>query len=520
MVSMQKIFGASFKWFILFFVIGAGFTLALGSYIQYHVVSNDYWNILFYGRHMTLSKPESLYNGFYPFGYAFVIGQLPFTYVLPLSYLINALLAGLFAASVSTMVLPTRSIPAIAIALFGSIVVPDIFKNANTLSPDIGSVAFTAFAVFLLWRDRFDEKREAPNDSRAILIGLSLGLAFLWRSHAIVSSVAILFGYFLFAGIRPLRSSAWMVGSFLFIVSLQVTVNLVSGHGALETAQAFNIHKFFYGINDTYPPTPTEIEKFSVIDTIISNPKWALDAYLLPFKYLISFAWPAVICFLLSPRGRFSHYSLSSLIFVVLYAIPVSLGGSPRLAVMLMGMYVSFLALLVVIVTELVAKFSNPNKWVTVSMGILFVVAGARLFYGGILYDIDFIRTARAERKVLSVVEQTLITAGMNSPTEVFADRYDFYTPHKMPYRSRQIGNWSQDWVWGFNDEFPALPNDSWGAFSAACKEQGIRFLILSPNSFYRGDIFPPIYNEEVDIAFSGLEFIAQRGVLRIYKFK
>jgi hypothetical protein len=273
MVFMRKIFGASFKWFVFFFIIGAGLTLALGAYIQRHVVSNDYWNILYYGRHMSLAKPESLYNGFYPFGYAFVIGQLPFTYVLPLSYLINALLAGLFTASVSTMVLPTRSIPAIAIAFLGSIAAPDIFKNANTLSPDIGSVAFTAFAVFLLWRDRLDEKHETPNDLSAILIGLSLGMAFLWRSHAIVSSVAILFGYFLFADIRPLHFSAWMVGSFLFIVSLQVTVNLVSGHGAFETAQAFNVHKFFYGINDTYPPTPAEIEKFSVIDTIISNPK-------------------------------------------------------------------------------------------------------------------------------------------------------------------------------------------------------------------------------------------------------
>jgi hypothetical protein len=380
-------------------------------------------------------------------------------------------------------------------------------------------VAFTAFAVFLLWRDRLDEKHETPNDLSAILIGLSLGMAFLWRSHAIVSSVAILFGYFLFADIRPLRFSAWMVGSFLFIVSLQVTVNLVSGHGAFETAQAFNVHKFFYGINDTYPPTPAEIEKFSVIDTIISNPKWALAAYLLPFKYLISFAWPAVICFLLSPRGRFSHYALSSLIFVVLYAIPVSLGGSPRLAVMLMGMYVSSLALLVVILMDMVGKLFNPNKWATASMGILFVAAGIRLFYGGILYDIEFIRAARAERKVLSVVEQTLITAGMNSPTEVFADRYDFYTPNKMPYHSRQIGNWSQDWVWGFNDEFPPLPNDSWESFSSACKRQGIRFLVLSPNSFYRGDIFPPIYHEEVDIVSRGLEFIAQRGVLRIYKF-
>lgn len=242
---MQKTLGPSFKFFIIFFVFGAGLTFALGSYIQFHVVSNDFWNILYYGRHMSLSETGSLYNGFFPFGYALLIGQLPFTYVIPLSYTVNALLAGLFTASVSTLVASARSTFATAIAFFASIAAPYVFKNANTLSPDIGSVAFTAFAIYLLWRDRLGEKHQEPDDLRAILIGLSLGMAFLWRNHAIVSSVAVLFGYVILTGIRPLRPLVLILGAFIFIVSLQVIVNLVSGHGALETAQAFNIHKFF-----------------------------------------------------------------------------------------------------------------------------------------------------------------------------------------------------------------------------------------------------------------------------------
>ena len=517
---MQKILGTSFKRFSLFFVFGAGVTFALGAYTQFHVASNDFWNILYYGRHMTLAEPESLYNGFFPFGYALLIGQLPFTYLLPLAYMVNALLAGLFVASVLMLVASTRSVPAIIIALFASIFVPDIFKSANTLSPDIGSVAFTAFAMFLLWQDQIEGKQESPGDLRAVLVGLSLGMAFLWRNHAIVSSVAVLFGYFLFAGIRPFRSSALMVGTFFAVLSLQVIVNLASGHGMFETAQAFNIHKFFNGINDTYPPTPAEIAKFSIIDTVMSDPKWALGLYLVPFKYLISFGWPAAVCFLLSPKGRFSRYSLASLIFVLLYAVPVSLGGSPRSAVILMGAYVTSFALLVVVLLEFAEKIFSPQKWATALVGILFVAAGIQFFYGGARYDIDLVQTSRTERKVLMVIEQTLITAGMKSPTEVFADRYDFYTPNKMPYRSRQIGNWSHDWVWGYADEFPPLPNNSWDSFSAACREQGIRFLVLSPNSHYRGDIFPPIYNLKADVESLGLQFIAQRGNIRIYKFK
>jgi len=517
---MQKVLGSYFKCFFFFFAVGAGGTLALGYYIQFHAASNDFWNILYYGRHMTLARPESLYNGFFPFGYALLIGQLPFTYVLPLSYFINALLAGLFTASVSTLVAAARSIPATGIAFFASIAAPFIFKNANTLSPDIGSVAFTAFAIFLLWRDQFEEKQETLSDLRAALIGLSLGMAFLWRNHAIVSSFAVLVGYFIFVKIRPFRSSALIIGTFFAIVCLQVAVNLVSGHGAFETAQAFNVFKFFYGIDDTYPPVPEVIEKFSLIDTVLQNPQGALENYLISVWYLVSFGWTAAACFLLSPRGRISRYSLSLLLFVVLYSIPVAIGGSPRSPIMLMAAYVPSFALLVVVLTDLVGRIFSPGKWMTGLVGIVFIAVSAQQFYGWILNDAGFIRTSHAERKVLSVIEQTLIFEGMKSPTEVFADRYDFYTPNKMPYRSRQIGNWSQAWVWGYADEFPPLPNDSWDSFSAACKKQGIHFLVLSPNSFYRGDIFPPIYHQEADIESLGLQFIAQRGKIRIYKFK
>ncbi len=517
---MQKILGASFKWFIFCFLFGAGLTLALGFYIQFHVTSNDFWNILYYGRRMTLTEPESIYNGFFPFGYALLIGQLPFTYLLPLAYVVNALFAGLFTASISTLVAAARSTFATGIAFFASLATPFIFQNANTLSPDIGSVAFTAFAIFLLWRDRFGEKQEETSDLRSVLIGLSLGMAFLWRNHAIVSSVAILLGYFIFAGIRPLRSSVLILSAFFFIVSLQVVVNLVSGHGALETAQAFNIHKFFYGINDTNPPKPAEIEKFSLIDTFLRKPQSAINTYLVSFRYLVSFGWAAAACFLLSPRGRTSRYSLFLLLFVFLYSIPVAFGDSPRAPVMLMAAYVPSFALLTVALTDLVAKKITINKWTTGLIPLLFLVAFAQLFYGWILYDIGFIQNSRAERKVLAVIEQTLVSAGMKSPNEVFADRNDFYTPHKMPYRSRRIGGLTQDWFWGFGDDFPPLPNDSWASFSAACQEQGIHFLVLSPQSFYRGDIFPPIYSEGVNIESLGLQFVAQRGNIRIYKFK
>ena len=517
---MKKILGSQFKLFFLFFAFGAGLTLALGRYVQFHALSNDYWNILYYGRSMSLSQPESLYNGFYPFGYALLIGQMPFTYVLSLSYLLNALLTGLLVASVSTLISHTRSVPATVVAFYSSIAAPFVFQNANTLSPDIGASAFTAFAVFLLCQDWFDEEHHDLTDARAILIGTSLGLSFLWRTHASVSIVAIAAGFALLTGLRPLRPRLLMAGSLAAVAGLQVVVNLISGHGALETGQAFNLYKFFHGVDWTYPPTPADIEGFSLFKTIAEDPANAFNLYKPFFFYFVSHAWAAGLAFLLSPRGRFARFSLFSLIFIMLYAIPISFSDSARSPVILMSIFLPSVAVLLAVLTDLGKKHIRPVRWVEWGIAVLFVAFGFNTFYGWAVYDVGLIRAAYAERKVLSVIEQTLLDNGMTSPTEVFADRYDFYTPNTMPYRARQIGNWSAGWVWGFAEEFPALPNDSWASFIEACRGQGVRYLVLSQNSQYRGDIFPPVYNEEVDLEAYGLRFIGQRGLMRLYEIK
>jgi hypothetical protein len=270
----------------------------------------------------------------------------------------------------------------------------------------------------------------------------------------------------------------------------------------------------------THPPTPAEVEKFSLMETIRNDPWNSLRAYGLPFGNLLFYAWPAFACFLLAPKGRISRFALFLTLFVLLYAIPVALGDSARAPVILMGAYASALGLLVAVLDGHVKKLFNPGKWGTAIVVVLFVAAGFKTFRGWVVQDLDFVRTNRNERHGLGLIEQVLVFHGMESPTEVFADRYDFYTPGVMPYRPRQIGNWFQDWIWGFTDEFPPLPGDSWETFAAACKQQGVRFLVLSPNSRYRGDIFPPIYNAEVDLESLGLRFVAQRGNMKIFEFR
>jgi hypothetical protein len=497
-----------------------GITLLSGVYTHFHVAGNDFWSLLYYGRHISWDQKASLYNGFYPIGYAFLIGQLPFGYAIQLSYFMNALFAGFFVASICSLVYTSRSIPAILLAFAVSVSLPSIYIYSNTVGPDIGAAALTAFAIYLLWKAPLTINSQSDSTVNAILAGCALGLAVLCRNHTIVSSAIILAVYYSIFGFRPHRGSLTTIASFLIVLSIQALANLLSGHGIFETAQNFNIYKFLKGVDWTYPPSPADIDKFSLFEVIRKNPQRILSTYLPWFRYFVSFAWPGVLCFLIAARGsRVSKYGLFAAVVTILYAIPVSLGDSLRGVVTIMSLFLSSLALSAGLLIERLKLLVKQIKWMPNLVAPMILALSLYPISLWVISDWSFLRENRAEHKVFTGIEQVLLARGMTSPEQVYADRYDFYFPNSPPYLPRQIGSFFYDWIWGYDHEYPPLPNESWEAFAKACSEQNVRFLVLSPNSGYRGDFFTRIYEGELDLKTLGLSFIAQRGKMRIYSF-
>ncbi len=502
------------------FVIGAGVVLLSGLSTSFHVVGIDFWSVLYYGRHIAWTESESLYNGFFSIGYAFLVGQFPYSYVAQFAYLTNALLAGLLSASVSSTVAALRNFPATLLTLAASMTAPILFAYSNTVGPDIGSVAFTAFAIYLLWKDLLANQVEGTSTLRAVLVGVSLGLSVLWRSHAIVSAGAVLFSFFLIAGIKPVRGRLLMVISFLGIFAIQIAANLISGHGMLETAQNFNIYKLLYGVNWTYSPSPAEIENFSLLEALRTDPRHVMNAYIIPFRYLVSYVWPALACFLIARPGGMKKYALFSALVIVLYAIPVALGDSPRAPLIIMVPFLSSIAFLAIAFVDRVKAAAGSLNWMPGAVTVLIAAACAYPVYQWVRQDLEVIRRNRNEHNVFLNIEQVLTTRGLISPDQAYADRYDFYFPGLPPYQPRHIGSYAEDWVWGYSREYPSLPSDSWESFSRACAEQGIEFLVLSPNSGYRGGFFSAIYSDDFNEDDFGLAFVSQRSKTRLYRFK
>jgi hypothetical protein len=154
------------------FLLGVGVTLAAGAATGFHVNGVDFWGVLYYGRNLFADPPYSLYNGFFPIGYAFLIGQFPLPHVVELAWALNALLAGLVLASMADLVGATRSMLATVLAVMFSLLCEPVFQYLTTVGPDIGVAAFTAFAVDLLWRDRIDGRPLAASPCRWLVIGL------------------------------------------------------------------------------------------------------------------------------------------------------------------------------------------------------------------------------------------------------------------------------------------------------------------------------------------------------------
>ncbi len=507
-------------WFVLFFVTGFGIILSSGFYTHFHVAGNDFWSPLYYGRHISWGQKESLYNGFYPIGYAFLVGQFPYSYAIQWSYILNALLAGLLTASIVSLASSTRSVPATALAFIFSLSLPIIFQYSNTVGPDIGAAALTACAIHLLWHNTLAAREEGHSTLLAASAGICLGLAVLWRNHGIVSSAVILGVYWIISGLRPIRYKLSIAGFFMGVFSIQVVVNILSGHGPFETTQAFNMYKLFYGVDWTNPPAPADIAGFTVWKPIMENPRGFIVAYYPWFRFLASFAWPGIVCMLITPwKSALSKFGLFSALVMILYAIPLALGDSLRAPLTTIALFISPLAVGFFVLIERISALSGPKNWIP-SLVTVLILAGSCLFtYRWLVSDWDFLQTNRAEHRIFSNVEQTLQAGGMLSPDQVFADRLDFYFPNQPPYLPRQIEGFFYSWVWGYSQEYPRLTNDSWAEFAAACREQGIRYLVLSPNSRYRGDFFPPIYDHFTEPATLGLRFITQRGNLRIFEF-
>lgn len=506
--------------FALFFTAGTIITLLSGLHSGFHVDGNDFWSSVFYGRNMIWSEPRSWYNGFYPFGYAFLVGQMPYTYVIQLSYILNAGLAGLFAASISCLIAEHESLPATLLAFACSAFYPLIYIYANTPGPDMGTAAFPAFAVYWLWRDSFRENgKKSVRYAPPILAGVALGLGFLWRTHALVLAVIILALTLAFRLLPSMSATAAMFAVFLVFVFMQVAVDVASGHMPFETAQAFNVYKFLYSVDWTHTPTANDLKGFSVLGLVFKDPLFVWNAAFPYLANMLSYAAPALAGYALTHKGGLKKFFLFSTLSIVLYAFPLSLSDSPRGQLPILGLYLPSLIFLCAEIARQIAHILPPVRWLRTAAALVVFSSLLPALSQWIKSDRVFIVRNKISHGVFRAMEYDLAARGMKSPDEIFSTKYQVYMPTTPPYIPRQINDWTYNWFWGFSEKYPPIPNDSWEAFRKACLEQNIKFLIIAPAARSQSDFFRAIYDGDFSEEEMGIEYLRSWANMRVYKF-
>ncbi|MDX9992596.1 MAG: hypothetical protein RBS68_11195 [Anaerolineales bacterium] len=493
------------------FTISAAIYTLTARALSFHVILNDFWTVFYYARHLTQSVPASLQNSLFPIGYATVLHLIPVRYALWMAFYLNVGLASLAVAGASALALTGNNFWRAALVGLVAIFYPLAFRYANTSGPDLGVATFIAWGLFFLWKNDLAVSQPPPNfkehriweRSGDLLAGACLGLASLWRSHAIVAGVAILLAYTVVMGVKALwqRKSLWV--AFLLVAGLQALVNLISGHGLLENAQYFNIYKTFFG-ND-WLAVPTQASD-SLLSRLFSNPGALVAEYAPHVWGVLVYAWPAVPLFFVSREKSIRRWAVFSGLAILFYSIPVAFGSSPRAPIAILPLaFVTFGFL----ISKSLARLSGKRP---VLIAALTLCALAMAWFGWQWYETntrmihDF--SNRHERYLR--IERKLRMQGLTSPDQVFTNSYNFYLPVTSPHYPRSNGGWDVTVTWNFRAEYPELPLATWDEFAAACRAQGIRFLVLTPYSYELAPYFGELYQgtfipEEVDtLGFDG----------------
>lgn len=472
----------------------------IGVYTGYNLRSNDFLDNHYLGMAITFWDWESFYDGFFPIGYSLLLKLLAGkSYPGPAGYYINVIaLVTMF----GVLGWYLRKTPLVfLLSTIGILLVPRMYLYATTPGPYAAANAlFSAGALIGLYAF----SSNAPENKKnciylCITSGGLFGIASLFRYHILVGSVFFLFSVLLFT---TNKRYVFLAGSALLVAySPQFFVNIMTGHGLLETGSALNVYNLVHGVNWYH------LEKHmsfpSAWEVVQGAPFLFLKRYVRGVFDIAKFVLPVpfFILFATTPVDRRRAYALT--LFMILYAAFFGIGASPRAALLVIPLSVVYLFKTV---------FSPKMH----QYGRLGLLAASILLSGKILaQDVQATVIARNWHKTCLEIEAFLRTEGITHAQDVFTTNYELYFPHLFPYRPLFNGGWGRISTYKYSEFYPELSVDSLDSFYGNCIALGVQFIALNPDAgklagfleeLYEGQLvdprFSPAYETEAEKVF------------------
>jgi hypothetical protein len=354
--------------------------------------------------------------------------------------------------------------------------IPRMFQHVLTPTADIPMlIPLTLGAAALIGGAVTDS---LPRRRLVVMLaaGLLLGAAALLRQHALALAAGLLVGCVI---VRP-RAIGWVLiagAACAAGYSPQVVVNVLAGHGPLETAQYVNVYKMTHGVE--LRDIPLDLTH-NVREIVSEDPRQFFGQWAHHFARMLPLLLPAAAAAFWPGDAALRRAGRIMAIAGVVYFAAVAMGWSHRAILPILPWTVALTAALLARVRAGVAMRDESAARRLVAVGAIALVAvGAFASNRNALllsyYLIEHDRFASVER----LVEST----GAVHPKQVYTTDGSMYLPLTPPHFPYFDGTWGVFSLYQYAERYPRLDKSSVEAFHRDCVREGITHVVLAPNA-------------------------------------
>lgn len=425
---------------------------------HFAILINDVFLLRWQADHLSLHAPESFFNGFFPIGYPLILHAATITGNPVLCMILFQIaLAPLYVTLVYRLFV--RLFPSIsgerwrsaAIALPLVLFAPPVIHAILSAMPDF----FAALTVlvgchFLIRERRWD----------FLLAGMCVGLGCLFRSHILALLVTISLSILLFQDGRRLRAfTGFCIGAIPFVI-IQGLVQVWSGHGFFENAQAFNIWKTMHGMDWSNPPALNQASAISLIGEnmglfVPAVGNWLLrySFYFIPFVGVLALSVFRVrIGTLAMPRSLVS-LAAAALMYLVITAAGVSVSAfTPILPIAA----VCVIPLMEYALSGTSLRFRDRTISTVATLVWIASVTGIVIFT---MREAARVNDYTNIERMLQLDSRSDAQTPNERALTIYTDDYDFYFPGLQYQAPRNTGGWGEVGLPGYFKEFPHIRN-------------------------------------------------------------
>ena len=496
----------SFVIYILLYVILCIAAEVCTGFQQTH---NDFWDIFFGAQHLSFDNKYSLYNMHYPIGYYVFLKIIGFKGVSPE---IPGILGNIFFGAVilfASIILYRKilSQKMSLLLLMALSFFPSLLLYITNAGPDPASIAFFEIGVIIIFLQILNNGRESKG--KFFIGGLILGCGAIFRYHVFVGSSLFLLGLFLVYRNKWRLVLISCAGSVIVNVP-QLILYCITGPHHIPFA-AINIYNLMYHI-DWYRTSSFEFPP-SFFWIINQDPLLFLSRYFYSILRHAPDYVPPFLAYLVIKEPIKKKLCLVILIWSISYCLIFAAMESGRSQLLPIPLSFLCLGLFLEAFFGLFQKTTLMPKLINVlATGSLLLLLSFFLYK-----DARLLLHRTHENREATRVDLFLRKCGCTNVKEIFTDDFNIYFKTMPPYRPYCNGGATRWETYLYNEEYPEFSVASLEEFSAACRTNRIRFVLLSDQCERLSPSLGGLYNGSSS---DGIILKSKIGKFKIFEIK